>query len=135
MSPQAKSRDLNLIDLFLDMLVSERGAAKNTIEAYRRDLLSYAGWLAGKATSPLATETETIRAYLAALAGQGLAASSAARQLSAIRQFHRFLFAEGRRGDDPAAILEGPRRGRPLPKVLGLAEVDRLLEVSGEGVE
>jgi integrase/recombinase XerD len=135
MKSGAKGRDLALVELFLDMLVSERGAAKNTIEAYRRDLLSYVGWLAGRAASPLTAETETIRAYLAALAGQGLAASSAARQLSAIRQFHRFLFAEGRRGDDPAAILEGPRRGRPLPKVLGVEEVGRLLEFSGEGIE
>lgn len=78
-------------------------------------------------------DTQAIRAYLGALAGQGLAPSSAARQLSAIRQFHRFLFSEGRRGDDPAAILEGPRRGRPLPKVLGMAEVERLIEVSREG--
>src|SRR5205085_11692138 len=98
-------------------------------------LSAYVGWLGTPQLSPLKPETETIRPYLAGLAGQGLAASSAARQLSAIRQFHRFLFAEARRGDDPAAILEGPRRGRPLPRVLGLAEVDRLLEVSGEGVE
>jgi integrase/recombinase XerD len=117
------------------MLVSERGAAKNTIEAYRRDLLSYAGWLAGKGSSPLSGDTETVRAYLAALAKQGLAASSAARQLSAIRQFHRFLFSEGRRVDDPAAILEGPRRGRPLPKVLGIEEVDHLLDVSRQGID
>ncbi|MEA2856966.1 MAG: integrase/recombinase XerD [Methylobacteriaceae bacterium] len=132
---RASRSDLSFVDLFLDMLVSERGAAKNTIGAYRRDLLSYAGWLAGKGSSPLSTDTETIRAYLAALAAQGLAASSAARQLSAIRQFHRFLFSEARRGDDPAAILEGPRRGRPLPKVLGIAEVDRLLDVSREGID
>jgi integrase/recombinase XerD len=132
---QASRRDLGLVDLFLDMLVSERGAAKNTIEAYERDLVSYVGWLAAKGSSPLSTETETIRAYLAGLAAQGLAASSAARQLSAIRQFHRFLFAEARRADDPAAILEGPRRSRPLPMVLGVDEVERLLEISREGIE
>ncbi len=130
---QASRRDLSLVELFLDMLVSERGAAKNTIEAYRRDLLSYAGWLAENGSSVVPADTQAIRAYLGALAGQGLAPSSAARQLSAIRQFHRFLFSEGRRGDDPAAILEGPRRGRPLPKVLGMAEVERLIEVSREG--
>jgi integrase/recombinase XerD len=132
---QAKSRDLSFVDLFLDMLVSERGAARNTIEAYRRDLLSYLSWLAKQGSAPSTAETETIRAYLADLAKQGLAAASAARQLSAIRQFHRFLFSEGRRSDDPAAILEGPRRGRPLPKVLGVDEVDRLLEVSREGIK
>src|SRR3954454_14249113 len=115
---QASRRGQDIVDLFLDMLVSERAAAKNTIEAYRRDLADYVGWLAAKGASPLNAETETVRAYLAGLAEQGLAAPSAARQLSAIRQFHRFLLAEARRGDDPAAILEGPRRGRPLPKVL-----------------
>jgi integrase/recombinase XerD len=132
---QASRRDQGLVDLFLDMLVSERGAAKNTIEAYRRDLGAYVGWLAARESSPLKVETETIRTYLAGLAGQGLAASSAARQLSAIRQFHRFLFSEARRGDDPAAILEGPRRGRPLPRVLGTDEVERLLETSREGID
>jgi integrase/recombinase XerD len=135
MTGQASHRDLGLVDLFLDMLVSERGAAKNTIESYRRDLVSYVGWLAAKGASPLAAETETIRAYLSSLAAQGLAASSAARQLSAIRQFYRFLFSEARRADDPAAILEGPRRGRSLPKVLGVDEVERLLEVSREGID
>jgi integrase/recombinase XerD len=132
---QTGSRDHGLVDLFLDMLVSERGAAKNTIDAYRRDLLSYISWLSAKGPSPLSADTERIRAYLAGLAKQGLAASSAARQLSAIRQFHRFLFSEGRRADDPAAILEGPRRGRPLPKVLGIEEVERLLDASREGSE
>jgi integrase/recombinase XerD len=132
---QASRRDQDLVDLFLDMLVSERGAAKNTIECYRRDLVSYVSWLAAKGDSPLKADTETIRVCLAGLATQGLAASSAARQLSAIRQFHRFLFSEGHRGDDPAAILEGPRRGRPLPKVLGMDEVEQLLETSREGIE
>ncbi|MBV9066017.1 MAG: site-specific tyrosine recombinase XerD [Methylobacteriaceae bacterium] len=132
---RASRRDEGLVDLFLDMLVSERGAAKNTIEAYRRDLAAYVGWLGARESSPLKVETETIRTYLAGLAGQGLAASSAARQLSAIRQFHRFLFSEGRRSDDPAAILEGPRRGRPLPRVLSIDEVERLLETSREGID
>jgi integrase/recombinase XerD len=132
---QASRRDLSVVELFLDMLVAERGAAKNTIEAYRRDLMSYVSWLAGQGSSPSAADTDTIRAYLAHLAQAGLATSSAARQLSAIRQFHRFLFSEGRRDDDPAAILEGPRRGRPLPKVLGMDDVTRLLEIAREGIE
>ena len=78
---QAANRDFGLIELFLDMLASERGAARNTIDAYRRDLSSYFGWLSAKGCSPLSADTETIRAYLAALADQGLAASSAARRL------------------------------------------------------
>src|SRR5947209_18770446 len=132
---QASRRDQGLVDLFLVMRVWGAGAAKNTIEAYRRDLLSYVGALAANGSSPLAADTEAIRAHLAGLAKRALAAPSAARQLSAIRQFHRFLLSEGRRPDDPAAILEGPRRGRPLPRVPSVNEVDRLLEICREGLE
>src|SRR5262245_24795221 len=97
--------DGRLIDLFLDMLSAERGAAANTVEAYRRDLTDFAENLAhplGEATS------DDIRAYLAATSARGFAASSQARRLSAIRQLYRFLYAEGHRADDPAAALEGP---------------------------
>ena len=61
--------------------------------------------------------------------------SSLARRLSAVRQLYRFLYAEGKRSDDPAAVLEGPKRGRTLPKVLSIAEVDRLLAQAREDME
>src|SRR5690606_31772795 len=75
-------------------------------------------------------ETETLRAYLRQLAKRELASASVARKLSAIRQLHRFLYSEGLRKDDPAAVLEGPRRGRPLPKIMSAQEVTRLLTVA-----
>ena len=119
---------------FLDMAAAERGASKNTLEAYSRDLADYVGFLKSRGTTPLAAGTDAVRAFLADLDARGLKASSAARKLSCVRQFHRFLYAEGRRGDDPSAIVEGPRQGRPLPKVLSVAEVDKLLSVASEGV-
>ncbi len=115
------------VELFLDMMATERGASGNTLDAYRRDLDDYSGFLASKKRSVDAATTADIRAYLAALAKRDLASSSVARRLSAVRQLHRFLYAEGKRKDDPAAVLEGPRRGRPLPKILTVDQVSKLL--------
>lgn len=116
--------------LFLDMQVAERGAAGNTVEAYRRDLDDYVGFLAGRGRVAALADTDDIRAFLAELSDRGLKPSTVARRLSAIRQLHRFLYAEGLAGGDPAAVLEGPRRGRGLPKVLSVAQVDTLLETA-----
>jgi integrase/recombinase XerD len=124
---RAKSSPQRLAELFLDMLAAERGAGKNTLEAYGRDLDDLARHLAGAGTTVAAASTAELRSYLGSLARRGFAASSVARRLSAIRQLYRFLYAEGHRRDDPAAVIEGPKRGRPLPKVLSIAEVDRLL--------
>ncbi len=123
-----------LVALFLDMLVAERGAARNTLDAYRRDLEDYSGFLRGEASDPLRVDTAAVRRYLADIDRRGLKASSSARRLSAIRQFHKFLFAEAHRSDDPALVLEGPRRGRPLPKTLSQEDVTRLLDVAQESV-
>ncbi|WP_026607776.1 site-specific tyrosine recombinase XerD [Methylocapsa acidiphila] len=128
-------RRSDLIDAFLEMIAAERGASKNTLDAYARDLVDYVAALAGAGKTPLQARAEDIRAYLSTLEARGLKPTSSARKLSSLRQFHRFLLAEGRRADDPAAILEGPRRGRSLPKVLSIAEVDRLLDVSKEGLD
>jgi integrase/recombinase XerD len=106
---------------------AERGAARNTIAAYRRDLTDYAGWLDRQGRTLGDASRDQVSAYLAALQAAGLAASSSARRLSALRQFHRFLAAEGLRGDDPTRIVPSPRPRRTLPKVLTIAEVDRLL--------
>ena len=116
-----------LRDLFLDMIAAERGAAKNTLDAYGRDLADYLGFLAEHADHPVRAETRRVRDYLLKLDRDGLKPSSAARRLSAVRQFHRFLFAEGHRATDPTTVLESPKQGRPLPKVLSLDEVERLL--------
>src|SRR5262245_44138293 len=110
--------DERLIDLYLDMLAAERGAATNTLDAYRRDLEDFSAKLAEQGETIASAGNEAIRAYLATLSGRGFSAASLARRLSAIRQLYRFLYAEGHRKDDPAAAIEGPKRTRPLPKVL-----------------
>jgi integrase/recombinase XerD len=115
------------LELFLDMLAAERGAAANTLAAYRRDLDDFTAHLRTGRRSIATARADDVRAYLAALARRGFSAASVARRLSAVRQLYRFLYAEGHRSDDPAAAIEGPRRGRPLPKVLSIADVDRLL--------
>jgi integrase/recombinase XerD len=129
------TRSARLLDLFLDMMLVERGAAKNTIEAYRRDLEDYLHGLGQAGAEPLTVDMRSIRAYLGGLASAGLKPSSAARRVSAIRQFHKFLFAEGHRADNPALLLDTPKRGRPLPKVLSPAEVDKLLAAARAGMD
>lgn len=118
------------IEAFLATLSAERGAAVNTLQSYARDLRDYVGHLAASGTTPDDAGTENIRAYLASLAAREFAPTSAARKLSAIRQFHKFLVVDGYRADDPAAVLAGPKRGRSLPKVLGMEDVDRLLDAA-----
>jgi integrase/recombinase XerD len=125
----------DLAKRFLDMAAAERGAARNTLDAYRRDLTDYVSFLKKRGADPMTAGTEHVRAFLADIDARGLKPSSAARKLSCVRQFHRFLYAEGERAEDPSAIVEGPRQGRPLPKVLSVAEVDRLLAVAVEGLD
>ncbi len=116
------------IEAFLEMLVAERGAARNTIDSYRRDLADVESFLARRDRGIEAATTEDLRDYLAALNAGGATPSTAARRLSAMRQFFRFLYSEGVRGDDPTTTIESPRRGRPLPKLLSEQEVSQLLE-------
>jgi integrase/recombinase XerD len=116
-----------LIELFLDMLAAERGASVNTLDAYRRDLADFSADLTATKQTIAAADSDALRAYLARLAKRQLAPASVARRLSAIRQLYRFLYGEGHRGDDPAAAIEGPKRGRSLPKVLSIKQVDGLL--------
>jgi integrase/recombinase XerD len=127
MARRPKASDQTLIDLILDMLAAERGAAANTLAAYRNDLDDLAAHLRAARTRIADASTEDLRKFIASLSERGFKASSLARRLSAVRQLFRFLYAEGKRADDPAAVLEGPKRGRPLPKVLSIAEVDALL--------
>lgn len=131
MSPSGR----RLADLFLDMLAAERGAARNTLDAYGRDLADYLGHLASAGQDVAGASGATLRAYLAALAERGLAPASAARRLSAVRQFHRFLYAEGHLPSDPTASTAGPKRRQGLPKTLSVDEVDRLLAVSREAFD
>jgi integrase/recombinase XerD len=124
---RAMPTDAKLINLFLDMLAAEQGAGVNTLDAYRRDLTDLSEFLATTGQSFASAETQTLRDYLSDLDARGFKSSSVARRLSAIRHLFRFLLNERIRLDDPAAILSGPKRGRGLPKVLSIADVDRLL--------
>jgi integrase/recombinase XerD len=120
------------IETFLEMMLAERGAAENTRAAYGRDLKDAAAWCAGRGIDLAGADTKALRGYMQAMARSGLSAATAARRLSCLRQFFRFLYAEGMRGDDPAAALDAPRRTRSLPKILSEAEVDALLAAARE---
>jgi len=123
-----RAPDATLVELFLDMLAAERGAGANTLAAYRTDLDDLSSFLRAKRKDIAGATTDDLRGFIADLNERGFKPASLARRLSALRQLYRFLYAEGKRSDDPAAVLEGPKRGRTLPKVLSIAEVDALLK-------
>lgn len=129
------TRPAALLDSFLESLSVERGAARNTLDAYGRDLGDYLSHLKARGRGPLDAGQEDVRAFLAGLHAAGLSAATAARRLSAVRQFHKFLYGEGLRGDDPSGVVESPRRKRAVPDVLTAAEVERLLAVAAEGID
>ena len=124
---RSRTSDAGLIHLFLDMLAAEQGAGDNTLDAYRRDLEDFSEFLGPTGRGFADVETQALRDYLADLDTRGFKSSSVARRLSAMRHLFRFLLNERIRSDDPAAILSGPKRGRGLPKVLSISDVDRLL--------
>ena len=130
-----RGSDSSELALFLDMLSAERGAAAHTIEAYTRDLSEFLAYLAVKGKHATDATAEQLRGFLAGLARKGLAPTSRARKLSAIRQFFRFLLAEGMRDDDPCSAIDSPRLGRPLPKILSFAEVESLLDTAKQASE
>src|SRR3989442_3913711 len=123
----ANTSDARLAELFLDMLAAERGAAANTLAAYRRDLDDFAAHLSAAGCRIATAGSDHLRDYRTALSQRGFKASSLARRLSAIRQLYRFLKAEVHGRDDPAALLEGPKRGKTIPKIVAVGEVDSLL--------
>ncbi|UPK35378.1 site-specific tyrosine recombinase XerD [Bradyrhizobium sp. 186] len=131
-SSTSKPSDIKLTGLFLDMLAAEQGAGPNTLDAYRRDLTDFSEFLARAGHGFADAETQTLRDYLADLDARGFKSSSVARRLSAMRHMFRFLLNERIRTEDPAAILSGPKRGRGLPKVLSIADVDRMLRRAKE---
>ena len=129
--PQTRrAAGLHHLEAFLEMMSAERGASPNTLAAYRRDIEEYGAFLAGRGSDFERAAIADVRGYVADLEARGFAASSAARRLSAVRQFHRFLFAEGVRTDDPSGIVSSPRRKQPLPRILSEAEVDTLLDTA-----
>ena len=116
------------IDLFLEMMAAERGAAINTILAYERDLNAYHDYLGRLGADADSASTERIRDYLSQGPNRTASPSTAARRLSSLRQYHRFLVSEGIRPDDPTRVIDSPRQGRPLPKVLSMEDVALLLD-------
>ena len=114
------------------MLAAERGAARNTIESYGRDLEDFSGFCARRRTAADQAGAEDITGYMKRLSAAGMAASTQARRLSALRQFFRFLQAERIRDDDPTQAVDAPRQARALPKYLSEDEVERLLAAARE---
>jgi integrase/recombinase XerD len=118
------------IEAFLEMLAAERGAATNTLSAYAADLGAFAVFAASRGAAAARADAAILQAYMAGLQSAGRSARTAARQLSALRQFHRFLLREGVRADDPTALLDTPKLPKPLPKYLTEQEVAVLLSVA-----
>lgn len=118
------------LETFLEMLIAERGVSENTVEAYRRDIADFEGFLSRENRTAENAGAEHIRAYLSHAEKSGLGPRTAARRLSAIRQFYRFLYSDGVRTDDPSAVIDSPKLGRSLPKILSEAEVDALLDAA-----
>jgi len=123
-------KSLTLVSRFLEMMAAERGAARNSLLAYRRDLEDYVGSLSETGTGPAAASTDQIRGYLDHLESEGLSRRTAARRLSAIRQFHTFLMSEGFASHNPAQIVESPKQERLLPDVLSATEIQSLLQTA-----
>jgi integrase/recombinase XerD len=126
------STEEQTIEIFLEMLSAERGAAANTISAYRRDLEDFRNFLRRRARLIAAAAPPDISAYVAEASATGLKATSLARRLSAVRQLYKFLVAEGQVTADPTLGQAGPRKERALPKTLNVAEVDRLIETAAQ---
>lgn len=123
------------IERFLEAMAVEAGAAHNTLAAYRRDLEAFARFVRVRGGRLDTASADDVSAHLADLADRGFAASSQARHLSAIRRFFRFLHTEGDREDDPAGKIARPKRARPLPKILSVEEVDRLIATARAATE
>jgi len=118
------------LEAFLEMLAAERGAARNTLSAYQADLLDCTTYCAVRGVALAAAEPAMLRGYLRSLAEAGLKPRTAARRLSALRQFYRFLAQDGIRADDPTELLDGPRPAASLPKAIAEAEVTALIEAA-----
>jgi integrase/recombinase XerD len=126
-SASNNAAEQRLVARFLEMMSAERGAAANSLTAYNRDLESYLEYLGRQGVSAKKAGTDDVRGFLADAEYLGLARTTAARRLSAVKQFHNFLQSEGLAAENPAAIVEGPRAAKPLPKMLSDAEMVALL--------
>ena len=126
-APAKKAPSSSLISAFLEMMAAERGASPHTLDAYRRDLEDYVASLKARKSDPLTAADGDMRRYMAELGAAGLAPRTQARRLSSVRQFHKFLYSDGYRTEDPSANIDSPRQGQTLPKFLTIDEIDRLI--------
>jgi len=117
---------------FLEMMAVERGAARNTLTAYGKDLDDARAFLAGQGLDLDAAAAEDIEAWFQDLGARGLSPATAARRRSAVRQFYRFVLGEGWRQDDPSRRVVAPKAGRPLPRVLSREDVNALIAAAAE---
>lgn len=122
--------DQGHIEAFLERCAAERGAAENTLAAYRRDLADFASYQARSGRPLVLASAADVAAYMAALGRDGLAPASRARRLSTLRQLYKFLLNDGVIGDDPTVSISGPRKARPLPRILSVDEVDTLISAA-----
>lgn len=120
----------NWLELFLEAIQAENDASQNTLLSYARDLKDFSAFLKARQQDYGTATRAEIEAYLIDQADRGMAQSTRARRLSAIRQLYRFAFLEGWRDDDPGALIKGPKRHRRLPSALSEADVDRMLVVA-----
>jgi integrase/recombinase XerD len=132
---RGSEEDRAALESFLDMMSAERGAARNTLDAYTRDILSFAEDCAAAGADLKTATREHVRSHLAKLTAASIKPSSQARKLSALRRFYGFLYAEGMRGDDPCGAVEAPRLSRPLPKILSADEALKLVEAARKGAD
>ena len=125
------------LEAFLEMMSAERGASVHTLDAYRRDLVDFRAFLSARSVPLQKASADDIRSFLASLSQAGLSAATQARRLSAIKQLFRFFLDEDVRKDDPTSIIEAPRRGRPLPKVVSEDQTQALIAAAAgmEGPE
>jgi integrase/recombinase XerD len=130
-SHRASATSSRYLEAFLEMLVAERGASGNTLDAYRRDLLGFLNHARELGKDFLTADSDCLRQYMHAQAKAGMSARTTARRLSALRQLFQFLFAEGFRPDNPSLAIDRPKQRQSLPKYLSEEEVDRLLAAAG----
>jgi len=125
------SNDTNpVVESYLEMMIAERGATRNTIDAYSSDLFTFAQYLGRKNKTLLNASADTIKIYLGSLADSGRSSSTQARNLSTLRQFYRFLQSDEQRLDNPCQNIDSPKTRRALPKVLSEEEVTQLISAS-----
>ncbi|MFY9642323.1 MAG: tyrosine recombinase [Rhodomicrobium sp.] len=127
-----RQEDETLIEAFLHMMRAERGTSFNTISAYTSDLREMSRFLAERGRSYSVCERPDLEAFFASRAAGGLSANSAARKLSCLKRFMRFLTAEGKRKSDPALLIDGAKAKRRLPVTLSAVEVELLLNTAHE---